>query len=304
MKGDILARLRSGEVLVCDGAMGTMLQSMGYRPGKPPELWGLENEDALRSIHRGYIEAGADVILTNTFGGNGIKLGRSGLEDRVEEINRELARVAVDEAARSGKAVYVAGDVGPTGEFMEPLGELSEGRAVEVFARQIEALVEGGVDLILIETMMDPREAAAAVKAARSVCRLPVFASMSYNVAPNGFRTMMGTSPQQAVEALLEAGADGVGANCGDVLASMMPDLIREMREAGAELIIVEPNAGKPRLIEGKTVFPQTPQEMARSVPAMIEAGANIIGGCCGTTPQHIRLIARAVREATGGERG
>ena len=295
-KLDLLSRLNSGEVLVCDGAMGTMLQSLGYTPGEPPEKWGVEHERSLRRIHSGYIEAGADIILTNTFGGSRVKLEKYGLGSEVEPLNMKLARIAVDEARKADRKVYVAGDVGPTGEFMEPLGLLTESDMIEIFSQQISALAQGGVDLIFIETMMDPNEAAAAVKAAKEVCDLPIFASMSYNVDKKGFRTMMGTSPEQAVKILLDTGADVVGANCGDVLASMMPDLIRQMKEAGAELVVVEPNAGAPKIIEGKTVFPQTPQEMAESVPEIIEAGANVIGGCCGTTPDHIRLIAEIVK--------
>jgi len=293
---ELLSRLNSGEVLVCDGAMGTMLQSLGYTLGDPPEKWGIEHEGALRKVHSEYIEAGADIILTNTFGGNRVKLEKYGLGSEVEPLNRDLARIAVDEASKAERKVYVAGDVGPTGEFMEPIGTLTESDMIEIFSQQIGALAQGGVDLIFIETMMDPNEAVAAVKAAREVCDLPVFASMSYNVDKKGFRTMMGTSPEQAVKILIEAGADVVGANCGDVLASMMPRLIRQMKEAGAKLVVVEPNAGAPRIIDGRTVFPQTPDEMARSVPEMIEAGADVIGGCCGTTPEHIRLIARIVK--------
>jgi len=296
LKVELLSRLNSGEVLVCDGAMGTMLQSFGYTTGDPPEKWGVEHEESLRRVHSEYIEAGADIILTNTFGGSRPKLEKYGLGSEVEQLNRDLAQIAVDEASKAERKVYVAGDVGPTGEFMEPIGMLTESDMIEIFSQQIRALAQGGVDLIFIETMMDPNEAAAAVKAAKKVCDLPVFASMSYNVDKKGFRTMMGTSPEQAVKILIEAGADVVGANCGDVLASMMPSLIRQMKEAGAKLVVVEPNAGVPRIIDGRTVFPQTPQEMARSVPEMIEAGADVIGGCCGTTPEYIRLIARIVK--------
>lgn len=303
MKVGLLSRLISGEILVCDGAMGTMLQSLGYSPGESPEKWGTEHEEVLREVHRRYIEAGADIILTNTFGGNRLKLEKYGLGSEVETLNERLAQIAADEASKAQRPVYVAGDVGPTGEFMEPIGLLTESDMVEVFSQQIKALAEGGVDLIFIETMMDPNEAVAAVKAAGEVCDLPIFASMSYNVDKNGFRTMMGTSPQEAVKLLLEAGADVVGANCGDVLASMMPDLIRQMKEAADVLTVVEPNAGVPQIVDGRTIFPQTPQEMAQSVPAIIEAGANVIGGCCGTTPEHIRLIAQTVREYLEGGR-
>ncbi len=297
LKTDLLHRLNRGEIVVCDGAMGTMLQFLGYNPGESPERWGVEHEEVLRKIHRGYIQAGVDIILTNTFGGSRIKLKRYGLDSEVKLINRRLAEIAVDEASRASKSVYVAGDVGPTSEFMEPLGLLTESDMVEVFSQQIKALVEGGVDLIFIETMMDLNEAAAAVKAAEDICDLPVFVSMSYNVVKSGFRTMMGVSPNQAVEGLLEAGADVVGANCGDVLAAMMPELIRQMKEAGAKLVVIEPNAGVPQIVNGKTAFPQKPQEMAESIPAIVDAGANVIGACCGSTPKHISLIVQAIRK-------
>jgi len=297
LKTILLDRLNSGEILICDGSTGIILQSMGCMPGESVEKWGLENEEILRSLHKGYIEAGADIIITDTLGGSKLKLEKYGLGSEVESLNRDLAVIASDEASRAGKVVYVAGDVGPTGEFMEPYGLLTESDLVEVFSQQVKALVEGGVDLIFIETMIDVNEAVSAVKAAKESCDLPVFASISYNLDRNGFRTIMGNSPEQAVEALQEAGADVVGANCGGVLAEMMPELVRQMKKAGARLVVVEPNAGMPKLIAGRTVFPQTPQEMARSFPAIINAGANVIGGCCGTTAEHIRLIAQAVRE-------
>jgi 5-methyltetrahydrofolate--homocysteine methyltransferase len=295
----ILDRLNAGEVLICDGAMGTTLQSLGCGPGESPEKWGLLHEASLRQIHRSYIEAGADMILTNTFGGNRVKLEKLGLAAEVESLNRELARIAVAEANREERSIYVAGDVGPTGEFMEPIGLLKASDMIEIFSQQIRALVAGGVDVILIETMSDLNEATAAVKAAQSSCDLPVFVSMTYNVDKNGFRTMMGVSPGQAVEKLLEAGVDGIGANCGDVLAAITPALVQQMKAAGARWTLVEPNAGLPQIVDGKTVFPQTPAQMAEHIPAILEAGANIIGGCCGTTPEHIRMIAQAVRRSS-----
>ena len=291
----ILERLNS-EVLVCDGAVGTMLQSLGYQTGESPEKWGIEHEEILRSIHRGYVESEADIIYTNTFGGTGIKLAKYKLASESEDINQKLAEIAVEEAKAVSRTVYVAGDVGPTGEFMEPLGLLTEKDMYNAFAEQIIALANGGVDLIVTETMTDIAEISVAIKAAKDNTNLPVFASMSFNVDKKGFRTMMGASPKHAAEAMLEAGADVVGANCGSVLISMMPDLICEMKEAGARYTIAVPNAGIPMVIDGKTVFPQTPEEMASSIPEVLKAGTNIVGGCCGTTPDHIKAIVKAVR--------
>jgi 5-methyltetrahydrofolate--homocysteine methyltransferase len=277
--------------------MGTMLQSLGYSPGESPEEWGLENKDRLVEVHRSYISAGADIILTNTFGGNRPKLAKYGLDSVVADLNKQLAEIAAEVSGTTERDVYVAGDVGPTGEFMKPIGLLTEPQMITIFCEQIRSLVEGGIDLVFIETMMDPNEAAAAVKAAKDSCDLPVFVSMTYNVDKNGFRTMMGTSPEAAAEVLIDAGADVIGANCGEVLVSSAPDLIRQLKNAGVKWVVVEPNAGVPQIVDGKTVFSQTPEEMADGVLSMIEAGANVIGGCCGTTPEHIGKITQTVKK-------
>jgi 5-methyltetrahydrofolate--homocysteine methyltransferase len=276
--------------------MGTMLQANGYEPGDSPEQWALEHPEVLRGIHRAYIAAGADVILSNTFGANKPKLHKYGLDGRIAEMNRELVALLVQVAAEAGQPIYVAGDIGPTGEFMEPLGTISQADMIGMVAEQVQGLVAGGAELIFIETMMDVAEAVAAVKAAKAVCNLPVVASMSYNPAKRGYRTMMGNAPAQAAEALLEAGADVTGANCGNVLPEQMPEVIAALKAAGARWVAVEPNAGLPEMIDGQTVFSQGPEEVAASVPAILAAGANLIGGCCGTTPDHIRAIAAAVR--------
>ncbi len=297
MKEDLLERLNNGEILICDGSTGIALQYKGCDPSESVEKWGLEHRDILMSLHAGYIDAGADIILTNTLGGNGIKLKKFGLENEVESLNRSLAELAREVVSRYTKTVYVAGNLGPTGELMEPYGTLSESDMIEAFSRQVRALVDGGVDFIFIETMIDINEAVSAIKAVKATCDLRIFASMSFNPVKNGFRTVMGNTPEQAVDILQSTGADVVGSNCGSVLASMMPDLIKQMRSAGARLIAVEPNAGIPQLIGGKTIFPETPEDMAIHVPAMIDAGANVIGGCCGALSEHIRLIAEKARE-------
>lgn len=290
----ILERL-DNEILICDGAMGTTLYAQGCPSGESLEKWGVKHEEILRSVHRGYIESGADIIYTNTLGGSRIKLAKRALESETDALNQKLAEIAVEEAKTAPGTVYVAGDVGPTGEFMAPLGLLTEEDMYAAFAQQTIALRHGGVDLIIVETMMDVSEASVAIKAAKTETGLPVFASMSFNADKSGFRTMMGNSPDQAVEAMLDAGADVVGTNCGSLVISMMPDLVREIRDAGARHILVKPNAGMPEMIDGETVFSQTPEEMAAGIPAVLQAGANVVGGCCGTTPDHIKAIANAV---------
>ncbi len=297
MKSDIITRLESGEILFCDGSTGVILQSLGCDPGESVEKWGLEHEETLRKLHKSYIEAGADIILTNTLGGNSIKLKKYNLDDEVRSLNKELAEIALDVVSAFDRKIYVAGNVGPTGELMEPYGLLTESDLIKSFSEQIKVLSETRVDLIFIETMMDVNEAVCAVKAVKESCDLPVFASISFNPDRNGFRTVMGNSPEQAVEMLQSAGADVVGSNCGGVLAEMMPDLVKQMKKAGARLVVIEPNAGIPTVINGKTVFPQSPQEMAKSFPAIVDAGANAVGGCCGATSEHIRLIVKTVRE-------
>lgn len=292
MKKDLLARLKS-EILVSDGAMGTMLQSVGYTSESSPEKWGIENREKLKGIHRSYLDAGADIILTNTFGGNRLKLKKYNLDDETYQINKQAAQIAIEVA--NGSA-YVAGDIGPTGEFMEPIGTFTESEFYEVFAEQADSLKDGGVDFLIIETMMAIEEVQVAIKAAKET-GLAVIASMSFNVDKKGFRTMMGVSPEQAAQKMLAAGADVVGANCGDVLISQMPDLVKEFRSAVGDdvYIIIQANAGRPQIVRNETAYLQTPDEFEASVESVIKEGVNIIGGCCGTTPEHIRRIAQKV---------
>lgn len=292
----LLANKLNSEIFVFDGAMGTMLYSLGCEAGESLEKWGVEHENVLRSVHKGYIDAGADIITTDTLGGTSIKLAKSGLESEAQYLNKRLAEIAVAEAQNAARQVYVAGDIGPTGELMAPLGLLSEDEAFNSFLEQSKALAEGGVDIILLETMMDPFEACIAIRAAKDGTDLPVIGCMSFNSVKDGYRTMMGTTPKQATQQMLEAGADLVGANCGDVAMAGMPGLVKEMKAAGAKGLAIIANAGVPEVVNGKTVFPQSPEEMAVGVPAVLKAGANLIGGCCGTTPDHIKIVADVVR--------
>jgi 5-methyltetrahydrofolate--homocysteine methyltransferase len=272
-----------------------MLQAMGLSAGTAPELWNVENPDCVRALHRAYLDAGSQVILANTFGGNRKKLERAGgLGERAEELNRAGALLAKKEA---GDRAYAAGDVGPTGELMAPYGALSYEEAVNVYAQQVGALVEGGVDLIWIETMSDLNEAKAAVEGTKRVADLPVFCSFSFG---HGGRTMMGVTPSQAVETLWPMGLAAIGGNCGEGV-EVMTSVLTEMRaalEGGVKrkrvaplALIAKPNAGLPHLEDGETVFDLGPDDFATHVPHLVELGAQILGGCCGSSPEHIAAI-------------
>ena len=291
---NILQRLQSGP-LVCDCAMGTELQKLGLNAGEElGELWNISEDRAkVQSIHRANVEAGADVILTNTFGANPFKLVHYGVEDRLAEINRAGVRIAREVVGADG---FVAGDVGPSGEILEDWGgtrtkeELYEG-----FRRQVLALAEGGSDAIIVETMMDLEETKLAVSAAKEYTRLPVIASMAFSKVQDGFKTLWGVRPEDAVKELLAVGADIVGTNCGITIEDMVA-LIRQMRAVTDAPLIAEPNAGQPEVVEGQTIYRQTMREMGGHVGALREAGADIIGGCCGTTPEYIREVSRRIR--------
>lgn len=292
MEISFLERLRSGEILVCDGAMGTQLQAGGLGIGECPDSWNLTHPNVVASIHKAYLDEGCDLIITNTFGANGLKLKRFGKEADVRKINVAGARIAKEAAKERG---MVLGDIGPTGEFVAPAGSLKAEDLCEVFKEQVLALVEGGVDAIIVETMSDLVEAKAAVRAAKEDSSLPVIASMTFQKGRYGYRTMMGIDPQETARELEAAGCDVIGSNCGAGIQEIIA-IIREMRPLTNLPLIAEPNAGLPKLVEGKTVFDETPQDFARNLPDLISAGANIIGGCCGTTPQHIAEIVKLVR--------
>ncbi|MCS6830471.1 MAG: homocysteine S-methyltransferase family protein [bacterium] len=281
---DWLHEVASGKLLVSDGAMGTMLQSLGLGVGQCPELWNLTHPERVQQVHRAYLQAGANLLTTNTFGGNRIRLAAHGLGNHLAEINRravDLAReVAEDTAA-------VMASVGPTGALLEPLGDLSEEQAFEVFSEQIDALREGGADTVILETFMALEEIVIALRAAKAQ-GMRVIASMSFGT---GERTMMGVTPEQAAATLVEEGAQVVGANCSTGAQEMVP-VIQRMRAAVSVPLIAQPNAGMPVLLEDKPVYTQKPAEMAAFVPHFVQAGAKIIGSCCGSTPEFTRAIA------------
>jgi 5-methyltetrahydrofolate--homocysteine methyltransferase len=280
--------LKKKQVLIADGAWGTELTRVGLPTGVTPEQWNLENAASVQAVAAAYVEAGADIVLTNTFGGNAFKLAKAGLGDHVEEINRlgvELSRKA------AGDRALVFASIGPTGEFLEPLGETTEVEMIEAFAQQATACADGGADAFVIETMTDLGEAKAALAAVRQATSLPVVVSMTFDKNANGYATMMGVSPAQAAKALDEAGADLIGTNCGSGIEDMVK-IIEEMRSATDKSLWAKPNAGMPELVGGKTVFRDPPESMVRYLPLIVEAGAHVLGGCCGTTPDHVRLFA------------
>ncbi len=287
---DWLHEISKGNLLVSDGAMGTMLQSLGLTAGQCPEAWNLNHPEKVQQVHRAYLEAGAQLLTTNTFGGNRLRLMAHNVNghELLKEINRRAVELAREVA---GDSAAVIASVGPTGELMEPLGDLSEEQAFEVFSEQMAALQEGGADTVILETFMALEEIVVALRAAKSL-GLKVIASMSF--AANQ-RTMMGVTPEQAATTLMQEGAEVVGANCSTGAQEMVP-VIRRMRAAVSIPLIAQPNAGMPVLKEGKAVYTQKPEEMAEFVPQFVEAGANIIGSCCGSTPEFTRAIVAVLK--------
>jgi len=283
--------LKDKAVLLADGAWGTELARRGLAAGDTPELWNADRPDDVEAVARGYVDAGSDIILTNTFGGTRIKLAKSDAADRVAELNRRGAEISKRAA---GDDALVFASIGPTGEFMAPLGTHTEGEFIACFAEQIAACVEGGADGLCIESMSDLGEAKAALAAVRRACSLPVVVSLTYERGQRGYATMMGVRPEQAAAELDAAGADLIGANCGAGIEQAV-EIVALLRSATARPLWIKPNAGLPELIDGKTVFRQSPADMAARAPDLIDAGANVIGGCCGSTPAHIQAIAAAL---------
>lgn len=286
-----ILELAKKRTVLFDGAMGTMLMAAGLKAGESPELWNIEKRSLVVDIHRKYYEAGSDVVHTNTFGGNAIKLGDRGLSDKMEIINVQAATLA-KAACPDGK--FVAGDIGPTGKLIKPLGDLVIEDAEEAFFRQAHALVKGGADLISIETMFSLEEALAALRAAKRLGQGLVIAGLTFNRTKKGFFTMMGEGVNQAVSAFEDAGADVIATNCSLGSRDMI-DLTKELRGATRKPILVQPNAGKPVTQKGVTSYRQTPEEFAHDGKEIRNSGADMIGGCCGTTPEFIQALAKTL---------
>ena len=293
------ARVDAGETLCGDGAWGTQFMARGLKPGDAFEALNLERPEVLAEIAAAYVEAGADLITTNTFGGSPLNLAGHGLAEKTEALNR--AAVDAIESVAAGRA-FVSGSVGPTGRILTPYGDTEPEVVAEGFSRQIGALIEAGADLICIETMMDLGEARLAVEAARRCSSsIPVVATMTFNATPRGFFTTMGTTVEQACRALVEAGANLVGSNCGNGIAAMV-ELAREFAAHATVPVAIQSNAGMPEDRGGELYYPEGPDDTAARVGELMDLGVAVIGGCCGTGPDHIRAVRAAIdRHRTAG---
>lgn len=293
MTRPFLETISGGERLVADGATGTNYQVRGLERGEAPEQWLFQQPERVTQLHRDFVQAGSNVILTNTFGATAVRLEHAGLQEQAADVNRravELARAAIQ-----GEQVWVAGSIGPSGQLLEPFGAMTREEAIAQFANQARALAEGGVDLLIIETQFDLGEASAAYEGARSATNLPIIVSFSFDMGTN---TMMGLKAAQVAREVTAMGADLVGVNCGRSLEENLINL-QEMRAATTLPIWMKPNAGLPRMTDDDiAIYDVTPEMMGEAAARWLEAGAQIVGGCCGTSPQHLRAIAQAVAKS------
>lgn len=288
-----ILQLINDRIIVLDGAMGSLLMAKGLPPGNPPESWNVSNSKKVQEIQQDYFKAGSDAVLTNTFGGSRLKLEAHNYGDKIEEFNQkavELVKsVCPDEC-------YIAGDIGPSGKFLPPLGNVTIDDFYDNFVEQANILAKAGVDFFFIETMVDLLEAEAAVKAAKKVSNIPIFASITYQKTKRGYFTIMGNPVDQCCKVLEKAGASVIGANC-TIGSEEMIDIVPLLKASTNKPISVKPNAGKPQLIKGETIYPTTPNDFANDLKQMISHGAKIIGGCCGTNPEFIKIITKQLKE-------
>ena len=284
---DILDKINNGETIISDGATGTYLQGKGLEPGGCPEALNITMPNVIKGMAEAYFNAGSDMVMTNSFGGNWFMLNKYGYGDQVYEFNKSAAAHARS-VAPSGK--YVMGSIGPTGEFVEPLGSVSRAQMERAFHEQITGLKDGGVDGVCIETMTALEEAELAINAAKSITGLVVMATMTFDKGPRGYFTMMGVTPEQAASKLKTAGADIIGSNCGNGIMNMI-DIAVQLRAVTDKPLLIHSNAGIPEIRKGQIVYPEAPEWMAEKLVSLVEAGVNIVGGCCGTTPEHIKAF-------------
>lgn len=280
-------RLKTKKTILSDGGSGTYLQTHGLEPGSSPEELNLNNPDLIKKMSKDYFDNGSEMVLTNTFGGNPYMLKKYGLKDKLRQINQSAAKFSRSVAP---KGSFVIGCIGPTGEFLEPLGPITKSEMKKGFIEQMQALEAGGADAILIETMTAIEEAQLAIESAKENTNLVVMATMTFDLGPKGFFTMMGVTPETAVTELRKSGADVVGSNCGNGIDNMI-EIAKKMREIDDGYMLIHSNAGIPKIINGRIVYTETPEYMAGKFKDLLDLKINIIGGCCGTTPKHINAI-------------
>lgn len=287
-------RLKENKIIIADGAMGTMLIDRGLKAGGCPELFNVTNPEMISEINRAYLDAGAEILETCTFGANPMKLARHKLEHRFEEINK--AAVAITRAAAGGKA-YIAACIGPSGRIMKPFGDTEPAAVQSSYERQLQVLINAGIEIIWIETMTDLREAVIAVQAAKKENpHIPVIATMTFDKTPRGYFTIMGNSIELTVRELETAGADAVGSNCGNGIRNMI-EIAKLFAKTTHLPVSIRPNAGLPVLKDNKPSYPETADFFAKKARDLVSAGVRIIGGCCGTTPEHIEMMKRRLSE-------
>jgi len=297
MRKSLSKRIHGG-VFILDGAMGTQLMSAGVEPQKGNEYQSIQSPDVVQAIHGDYFAAGCDAVLSNTFGASAIALVRHGLAGEARRINIAAARLARQAA---GEDKYVLGDIGPCGEFLTPLGTLERETLLAAIVEQAQALAEGGVDGFIIETMTALDEAATAVEAVRSTSDLPIMVTLAFDPVREDFKTMMGISPSDAVSRLAPLGVAGIGFNCGTLTMDGYIELAKVfscLLEGRGIALVAEPNAGRPKLAEGRASYRLTPEEFAQAAERICQAGASVLGGCCGTSPDHIAAMVNRVRPA------
>ncbi len=291
---DSILNLIQKRVVLLDGGMGTELIRYGFPKGTCPEIWNTDKPEIVKKIHQSYFDAASDVVTTNSFGGNKIKLSAYGLAERCYELNVAAATIA-NEVKPAGK--FVAGSIGPTGQFLHPVGNATEAEFEEAYAEQAKGLVDGKVDFLLIETQYDIKEALCALHAVRKQCTLPVFVTMTYNRNPKGYYTMMGNSLPQCVQTLEKEGVPALGANC-TLNSRDMADLVKAMRKETSLPMIAQANAGQPTLTDkGEVSYTQDIDDYLHYIPVMLKNGADIIGGCCGTNPAYIKRMAALIKD-------